>query len=274
MRRDRTVLELAGGIALGTQVGQLLELQRPFEGDRVAHVTPEVEEVPDVDQLRCHVVHVVRPPEGVAHQPRQRLHGVEHLVGGRRRQRAGDLGQVEAEHLERHDLGQMALRRGDADLRPGPGVEHAVSRARHGRIDHVGDHQDLGAEARRFPQGLGRVERLSGLRHAHAERALVEHRVAVAELARDVDLGRELHPVLNGVLGHQRGVVARAAGHDEHLVDVAEVRRAQTHLVQDQLATGTAPVEQRVRHGLGLLVHLLRHEVLGSRPSPRPRGTR
>ena len=49
------------------------------------------------------------------------------------------------------------------------------------------------------------------------------HRVPVAELAGDVDLGGQLDPVLNGVLGHQRGVVAAPAGHDAHLVDLAEL---------------------------------------------------
>ena len=41
-----------------------------------------------------------------------------------------------------------------------------------------------------------------------------------------------------------------------------QVVRGQPHLVEDQLAARTAPVEQRVGHRLGLLVHLLGHEVL------------
>jgi hypothetical protein len=97
---------------------------------------------------------------------------------------------------------------------------------------------------------------------ADTERALVEHRVAVAELAGDVDLGRELDPVLDGVLGHQGGVVAAAAGHDEHLVDLAQVVVGEPHLVEHRAGRRAAAVEQRVGHRLGLLVHLLGHEVL------------
>ena len=153
-------------------------------------------------------------------------------------QGAQDLGQVEPQHLERHNLGQVALGGGHADFGAGPRVEDAVGRPGHGGVDHVGDDEHLGPEARRLAHGLGRIERLARLRDADTQRALVEHRVAVTELAGDVDLGRQLDPVLNGVLGHQRGVVARAARHNEHLVDVAQVVGAQAHLVEDQLTAG------------------------------------
>jgi hypothetical protein len=41
--RDRAVLELAGGEALGVDVGDLLELERALQRDRVADVAPEEE---------------------------------------------------------------------------------------------------------------------------------------------------------------------------------------------------------------------------------------
>ena len=43
--RDRAVLHLAGRIALGVDVGDLLQLQRPFERDRIVDAAPEVEKV-------------------------------------------------------------------------------------------------------------------------------------------------------------------------------------------------------------------------------------
>ena len=43
--RDRAVLHLAGRIALGVDVGDLLQLQRAFERDRIVDAAPEVEEV-------------------------------------------------------------------------------------------------------------------------------------------------------------------------------------------------------------------------------------
>ena len=69
-------------------------------------------------------------------------------------------------------------------------------------------------------------------------------------------------PVLDGVLGHEPGVVAAAAGHHEHLVDVPELLVGDVHLVEHQRPVGQQPVEQGVGHRLGLLVHLLGHEVV------------
>ena len=43
--RDRAVLHLAGRIAFGVDVRNLLELQRAFEGDRVVDAAAEVEKV-------------------------------------------------------------------------------------------------------------------------------------------------------------------------------------------------------------------------------------
>ena len=43
--RDRAVLHLAGRVALGVDVGDLLQLQRALERDRVLNAAPEVEEV-------------------------------------------------------------------------------------------------------------------------------------------------------------------------------------------------------------------------------------
>ena len=44
-QRDRSVLELARRIALGVDVGDFLELQRPFERDRIIDPAPEIENV-------------------------------------------------------------------------------------------------------------------------------------------------------------------------------------------------------------------------------------
>ena len=44
-QRDRPVLHLAGRIALGVDVGDLLELERALHGDREHDAPPEEEEV-------------------------------------------------------------------------------------------------------------------------------------------------------------------------------------------------------------------------------------
>ena len=43
--RDRPVLHLAGGIALGVDVGDLLELERAFERDRIVDAAAQEQEV-------------------------------------------------------------------------------------------------------------------------------------------------------------------------------------------------------------------------------------
>ena len=79
-QRDRAVLELAGRVALGAQVGQLLELERALERHREADVAPEEEEVAGAGQLGRHVVDVARPRQAPGHQAGQDHHGVDGLV--------------------------------------------------------------------------------------------------------------------------------------------------------------------------------------------------
>ena len=154
IERDRPVLELPAGISLGPQIRQLLELERALQRDREADLATEEEEVAGVGQLGGHVVDVTRPRQCLGHEPGQRLHRGEHAVDLGRRQRALDLGQVQAEHLERDDLRQVALRRRHADFGSGPRVEDAVGGAGHGGVDHVGHDEDLGAEAGGLALGL------------------------------------------------------------------------------------------------------------------------
>jgi hypothetical protein len=47
---DRPVLEFAGGITLGMDVGDFLQLQRPFEGDGIGRAAAEIEDVLDLRQ--------------------------------------------------------------------------------------------------------------------------------------------------------------------------------------------------------------------------------
>ena len=66
-QRDRPVLELAGGEALGVDVGELLELERSLERDRVADVAAEEEDHPVVGELarqRLDLARCRRAPAG------------------------------------------------------------------------------------------------------------------------------------------------------------------------------------------------------------------
>ena len=68
--------------------------------------------------------------------------------------------------------------------------------------------------------------------------------------------------MLDGVLGHEPGVIAAATGHHEHLGDRAELLVGDVDLVEHQGPVGQHSVEERVGHGFGLLVHLFGHEVV------------
>jgi hypothetical protein len=87
-------------------------------------------------------------------------------------------------------LSRERLRGRDAHLEPGPRVQHRIDLARDLRAHHVGDRDGASALLASELQGLDRVARLAGLGDADDEVALVDHRVAVDPLARDVELDR------------------------------------------------------------------------------------
>ena len=90
-------------------------------------------------------------------------------------------------------------------------------------------------EAPCLAEPLQGVDGLARLAHADGERPVVEDGAAVPELTGDVDLGGQPGPLLDGVLGHQRGMIAAAAGHDADPLHVTEVLETQAGgRVEDQ----------------------------------------
>ena len=142
------------------------------------------------------------------------------------------------------------------------GVEHAVGLAGHGGVHDVGHHHDSRARLPGLAQRLEGVDALARLAHPDHQGALVQDRVPVAELAGDVDLDGQARPALEGVLGHQAGVEARAAGDHRHLGDGPQLLVAQVELVEHHRSRAVHPTAQGVDDGLGLLVDLLGHEVV------------
>ena len=67
-QRDGAVLHLSGGVALGVDVGNLLQFERPFQCDGVIDAPPQVEEMlPVVEAPGQRIVHLV----GLQHAPHQ-----------------------------------------------------------------------------------------------------------------------------------------------------------------------------------------------------------
>ena len=108
---------------------------------------------------------------------------------------------------------------------------------------------------------LDRVARLARLRDADHERALVDHRVAVDPLARDVRLDRDARPLLDHVAADDAGVVRGAARDDHDAAQVAQLVLGHAEPVEHEVAVADA-VADRLGDALGLLVDLLEHERL------------
>ena len=76
---------------------------------------------------------------------------------------------------------------------------------------------DLG-DAHRFD----RVGGLAGLRHRDDERARIDHRIAVAKLAREFHLDRQLDQRAQQIHADHAGVIGGAAAGDRDLRDLAQ----------------------------------------------------
>ena len=113
----------------------------------------------------------------------------------------------------------------------------------------------------RLLQGPQRIRRLAGLREGHDQGVRTSERLPVPELARL--LHAALHPGqrLEPVAGHEPRVVGGAAGDDLHGADPVEHRGGARTERRLQHPAFVATAGEGRRHGLRLLVNLLRHEV-------------
>ena len=258
--RDRAVLELSGGEALGVDVADFLELERALEGDGEADVTAQVDhrgrilhragELAD----RLTVLEDARDRLGDA---RELLHVVGDLVGVLV---AAHLRQVQAQDVAGGNLRGKRLGRGDRDLGACVREDHGVGLARDGRSGRVHDGDDLRALLAGVTDRLDGVHGLAALGDGDDQRLFADDRVAVAELAGELDLDGDAAPVLDRVAGDLSGVGGGAAADHDDLVDRAQDMLGDAHLVQGQAAVRVDTVGQGRAHGIRLLVDFLLHE--------------
>ncbi len=90
---------------------------------------------------------------------------------------------------------------------------------------------------------------------------VVDHRVAVDPLARDVRLDRDASPLLDHVAADDAGVVRRAAGEDDDPAQLAQLLVGHPEPFELEPAAPGA-VADRLAQRVGLLVDLLQHEGL------------
>ena len=178
-----------------------------------------------------------------------------------RGQRASGAGELEADQVHEPGLGGEGLRGGDADLEAGARQQGRVHLARDLRAHLVRDRDGPGTALAGELHRLDRVARLPRLRDADDEGVLVDDRVAVDPLARDVRLDRDAAPLLDHVPADDAGVVRRPAGDDDDPPQLAELVLVQPEAVLDEDPVPDT-VADRDLEPLGLLVDLLEHEGL------------
>ncbi len=139
------------------------------------------------------------------------------------------------------------------------GREQQIRLARHaagGDIDH---HRDGLAIGLAMAQRGERVGGLAALADEQREPALLEHRVAVAKLARDIDIDRHAGELLEPVFRYHARVIGGAAGDDGHPADARDV---EIELRQRDRIVRLAQIRtQRLRDHGRLFEDLFLHEV-------------
>src|SRR5690625_4947335 len=173
---------------------------------------------------------------------------------------AAYLGQIQAEHIARHDLGEEALRGRHGDFGARVGVDHRIGLARDRRPVGIAYRQHLRALFAGVTDGHQCVHGLAGLADSHHERRLVDDRIAIPEFGGQLDFACDTSPVFDGVFSDVPGIRGCPAGHNNDLVYFAEILIAETHLVELELPVEAIATAQRIGHGLGLLGYFLEHE--------------
>ena len=263
MRAMGPCFHLAGRVALGVDVGDLLQLERALERDRVVDAAPQVEEVRGPVEALGDLPDDRIGPEHVLHQDRELRQRLDDAARLAVRQRAARLPEAQGQQVERDELRRERLGRRHPDLGAGVGVDGAVGLAGGHAPDDVADGDAPGAPGAGLAQRGQRVGGLAGLRDRHGQGARADQRLAVAELRGVVDVHADAGQRLDEELADQAGVPRRAAGQDPHLVDRAQRRVRHLQLAQvDAGVLGRDPSEHRLLERAGLLEDLFQHEVL------------
>ena len=259
---DRAVLHLGGRIALGVDVADLLQLQRPLQRHRVVILPAQVQEVGDVAVPLGDAAHVVVAGQRAAHRVGDRTQFSDHL----RPLQAGQMAhaaEVEGEHGQDGDLIGERLGAGHADLRTGMQIDAAVGLAGNAAADDVAQSQSRMALALRLAQRRQGVGRLARLRDGDDDGVAIDGRIAIAELAGVLDLDRDAGELLEQILADQGRVIAGAARGQDDALGAAELLRVEVQAAEVSGGVGVVePAAQGVLQRFGLLVDLLEHVVI------------
>src|SRR5579883_2269134 len=257
------VLHFAGGVALGVNVGDFLQLEGAFEGDGVVDAAAEEEKVlgagVDLGEFLAFLVAGKDLFELSGHAGEVEDRGLQLGWG----QGPPHLAQVERKQVKGGELRGEGLGRGHANFWTGMGVDGALGLARDHGSDDVADGEGLAALAFGFALGGDGVGGLARLRDEQGDGIGGNDGVAIAPLAGVIDLDGNLGQTFDHELAGLAGVPAGAAGGDVDFACGAELVFGDFHLLEEDLAgvLGDA-AEGGVADGAGLLIDFLEHEVL------------
>ena len=252
----------AGGVALGVDVGDLLELERTLQRDGVGEPAAEEQEVVEVRVAGRQLGHSVLQQQRLAERGRE----VERTLDLRARRRvvedAAHAAELQGRGVQRDDRADHALRARHGDLGTDADQHRAVGQPRGLRARGVADRELRAPRALRLLHRREGVDRLARLADGDDERVLVQHGPPVAELRGVVDLGGDAREALDEVAGDHRRVERGAHAHEHDAVEVAHARLVEPEAL-DLHAWGVEEVAaaHRIECGVGLLVDLLQHEV-------------
>ena len=258
---DGTVLELTGGVGLGVDIGDLLELQGALQAQGIVHIATDEEDAIVVEILAGVVLNVVLVGEDLLHLGRQQQHLLQHGVVLLLRHGAQQTGQVQSQQIQHRQLGGIGLSGGHSNLRPRPGVEHLVRLPGDRRAHHIDDGEDSSPQPLGLPEGGHGIQSLTRLADHNDQGLVIHNGIHVPELRRQGHLHRDPQDPLQVVFPNHAHVVRGSAGHDVELVNTAQVVLCEGKVLQEHLSVPD-PGEDGPAHGLRLLHDLLEHEVL------------
>src|SRR6266481_2973183 len=259
--RDRAVLHLAGGVTFGVDVRDLLQLERALERDREVDAAAEVEEVARVAVFLGDLLDRALALQALLDVRRQVDEILDQRVRVRLGENAAPTRDVDPEQVEHRELRRERFRARDGDLRTSVGIDDRIGFARDAGVDDVADRQHFRAALVRRLHCGQRVCRLTGLRDHDEHGAVFEHRVARAELARVVDLGRDARDVLEEILADEARVRRSAAGDEDHAPRLHHPVRIRQLVEADVALLLEDTAAHRVDDRLRLLVDLLQEEM-------------
>ena len=254
------VLQLTGGVCLGVDIADLLELQRALQAHGVIQIPADEENGIMIKVPGGEILHILRAVQYGLQLFRQSFQlmqdGRIFLMGDRSQQ----VTEIKSDHVHQGQLRGICLCGSHGDLRPRPCIEHIVRLPGDGGTHHVHNGQRPAAKALGLPQGGHGIQRFAGLADEDHQGVIVHQRIAVAELRGEAHLHWAAEQALPVILADHAHMVAGAAGHDENTANAAYIVRCQVQVIQHHPSVPDAG-RDCFADSLRLLKNLLEHEV-------------